>query len=214
MSGDGDAKADIKSRIASAPWARISLQLTRYAFVCIKNRSWHDAEEYSQDAITDLIDPKTRTWDPATEPDLFKHLAKLVRGKVTAERMRRHRRRNHSYFEYEEPDAVEKAEAEDNLMTARAMAPPAYASFAPRQDALLDVRETQEKELTRVREHFAKDQKVLKVLEMVENRIDGMQAQADHSGMTFDEVRSARRRLERFVEKMHQEPKAGSGEAS
>ena len=70
-------------RIASADWAAILRELTKYAAKRdFKGCSWMDPEDYASTAIAVVCRPGYSVWDPRREPDLLRHLKSVVNGVV------------------------------------------------------------------------------------------------------------------------------------
>ena len=204
MNRANEPKRTVAELLEGAQWKSLSLRLTRYAFACIRGRSWPDAEDFAEGAITNVLDPTTRSWNPAEEPDLWKHLARVVRTDIAAKRMRKLRHRETEYQD-ETHEAWDKSANEENLTAARASAPRVHGSWQrPADDALIAAQRDAER-LEKIHQRFAKDKRVLDVLDLLMRRIDTIAEHAAHLDCTFDEAHSARRRLAKFVAKLEAE---------
>ncbi len=201
MDSGGGTTSDVDRRIKEADWGRIRLQLSRYAYACIRKRSWSDAEDFAHDAIVALVDPNTRSWDPTAEPDLFKHLGRLVRAAASAERKRPWRKREDSYDENDDEDQAREEGRRLGVALASSLEPAETRLIQAERDAGM---------LKRIHERFAKDARVLEVFALLEQRIDTIREQSEHLGCTFDEVWKARRRLAEFVAKVNKALSADS----
>lgn len=186
-------------------WETLSLRLTRYAFACTRGRSWADAENMSQEALADLIDPRTRSWDPEKQ-ELFVYLGKHVRNQLAAARMSAFRRRMQSYLP---DDGFDHDDAKDEPGQ---KLPPGVASPARAQDEMLIAAERDAMKMARIQKHFAKDQRALEVLALLERRVLTIAEHAEHLGCSHDEAFTARRRLAKFVSKLNEELNREDGE--
>jgi hypothetical protein len=146
--------------------------------VCLRRTSWDLAQQIAQDAVAQHFDPRYQRWDPQREPELFKHIARLVRGLVSNHRQKRGVR-------YESPWTHEELAA-----VAPAIDPP-QARFEDDERALAVLR--------RVRERAAADAAVLDLLEAA---LDGDGPAVTRTG---PEIRNARRRLAGHVESASRE---------
>lgn len=171
-------------------WRKLSVRLTRYAFACVRYKSWHDAEDMAQEAITQLFDPEYKRWDPALCPDLFAFLARIVTG-LANNRWQKKKARKYVY--------IGGADLAQHL-------PPE----PPPQEALGDEHRGHVIMQT-VHERAAKDELLLKVLGLLEARVDTTREHAEHIGCTMDEARSARRRLANLLKKIQAELDAQAG---
>jgi hypothetical protein len=191
-------------------WERFSVRLKRYAFACLRHTSWADAEDISQTAFLQVIDPKLRTWNPETEPDLFTHLKALVRQEVSRRRMmfRRHRE-----TPYEEEISDEKQSTAAEAGVDESDATPANNPYTPSHETTLLREERGGRILSLLRERYATDALMLKVLELLIARVDTTAEQAEHIGCTLVEVRNARVRLGDRVKRIEKELDAEGGSA-
>jgi len=65
-------------------WSRSSKRLTAFAHWRLGSRgTWEDAEDLANEAITRVFSPDYKAWDPATEPDLLRHLGSVVNGLIS-----------------------------------------------------------------------------------------------------------------------------------
>lgn len=65
-------------------WSRVSKRLTAFAHWRLGSRgTWQDAEDLANEAITRVFSPDYKAWDPATEPDLLRHLGSVVNGLIS-----------------------------------------------------------------------------------------------------------------------------------
>lgn len=65
-------------------WSRVCRRLTAFAKQRLGSRgTWVDAEDLSTTAISRLFDPDYKSWDPAVEPDLLRHLGSVVNGLIS-----------------------------------------------------------------------------------------------------------------------------------
>src|SRR5258708_39309584 len=85
--------ARITAVVSEKEWASLFTRLTRWAYVCMRKRSFEVAEDVAQTAITHVLDPHYKEWDPDREPDIFDHLCNVARGIISNRRQLRAQRR-------------------------------------------------------------------------------------------------------------------------
>ncbi len=176
-------------------WKRVSRRLTLYAFATIRKRWWHEAEDLAEDALLAVIDPDKRKWDRLAQPESFEHLASLVRANASMNRMMRRRHRD---TEYEEEN--EKGDTPETNPKTRS-----------HEEELIHG-ERGRRVIAAVRERAPTDERVNKVLGLLEAGIDTMAEHAAHVGCTLMEARNARVRLARLVKRIEKELDAERGE--
>jgi DNA-directed RNA polymerase specialized sigma24 family protein len=206
--------ARIAELLDAVDWAAMTRRLTAFAFLRTQKRSWQLAEDLAQEAIVRLLDPRYLEWDPAREPDLYQHLANLVRGLAS------NRRRTRGAWEIplspamiakntgeDAPDAgsVENAAEHEEDGPAR---PPVHG--APRalergpEDQIIR-RDLARARDERVAARFAGDGEVLRVFALAKEGTTSLADQAEAMGITMGQVQNARKRLLRGLAAIEQE---------
>jgi hypothetical protein len=173
--GAAERAARITAHVKKLDWGKLSKRLERYAFVCMGKRSQEAAAEAAQTAIMQVLDPQYMEWDPDKTPDLFKHLAYVVRGVISS---RRQLRSTTGEIATDDDDLAEMA-------TSREKGPEAALSEMQIAGVVN----------ARLGEAFADDPLVTKLIALVADDITTPREQAEASGASYDEVRNARRRL-------------------
>lgn len=167
--------ARITALVEDSEWADLSTRLTRYAFVCIRKQSFDVAEDIAQTAMTQVLDPHYKEWDPDREPKLFDHLCNVVRGIISNRRRTRALHRERAV----EPEAI----AEMPLVA------------ADNQEAQLAHRQIAMTLADRLGRDFANDSVVAKVVALTVDGVTTPREQAAAAGEPIDEIRKARKRL-------------------
>src|SRR5262249_49811930 len=155
-------------------WAALSRRLTKYAHAASKGVSWELAEDLAQTVITRVFDPARRAWDRTRYPDLFDHLAADLRNHV----LPNYRKKRSTLAEIAHPHTARERldEPENEGKPER--------ELAPSPEELLSEKEQQARIRDRLLRDFADDPIALGVLELVENGVDGREAQASALGTT------------------------------
>lgn len=160
--------------LSGIDWKDITKRLTLYAHTCIHRKSWAEAEDIAQNTIVAFYDGGSATWDREKHPDVFDHLAMVVRD-GTSNRRRLKSRRKTDLVDEEVLDAHEAStkSPEDELAE---------------HDELAAV-------VSDLAKDFAKDGDCLELLGCFEDGIDGAQEQAEKTGFRIERIRNARKRF-------------------
>lgn len=165
-------------------WPEVGRKLTLFAHACIKRRSWEDAQDLAQQAIMQLYDDHHAPWDPTQEPDLFLHLADVVRGLASNKRRVQETKRVRLVSE-ENWDAIE-----DKVSAGGATPESALAAHQLVARTLSGLREKLK----------ATDEDARVVVDQFALGNDEAKEQAAATGLSIEAVRSARRRVFHAVE--------------
>jgi hypothetical protein len=156
-------------------WGTIQAKLTAFAHRRVQKRSWHLAQDLAQTAIGDLI-ARPQSWDPEKEP-LLKHLAKRVIGLAANEW---HRKRSSlevlfgNIGDDDGPDATADGDSLEEVLDRRRVA----ARFRARLESAL-----------------AGDEDAAIVVTSMAEGAETPLAIAKESGLPFERIREARRRI-------------------
>jgi DNA-directed RNA polymerase specialized sigma24 family protein len=172
-------------------WPRLRADLLRFA--CHVARSRQAADDLVQEALRRAIDPEGDLWDPDVEPLFAKHVMRIIDNIHRGERDKREVRL----------DPRNKATVEERT-TRRSVTP---------EDAALDAEgdRSARKTLEAVRADLRDDPLALRVVELSENGVDRPAEQAAATGARIEEIRNARKRVQRAIEAvLHGEKQARS----
>jgi DNA-directed RNA polymerase specialized sigma24 family protein len=156
-------------------WGRLRLQVLNLAMKLARSRA--AAEDLVQEAILRVIDPDGDPWDPATEPELARHLMRIIDNIRRVERAHRKVQRDPSI----------EATVEER-MTPRAPTPEKPSVDAEGEGAA-------QRRLAAVKEKLGDDPVALKVIEQTEQGVDRPAEQALATGESLDDIRTARKRV-------------------
>ena len=176
----------ITDLVSDREWASLFTRLTKYAHACLRRRDFALAEDFAQRAIEKVLDVKYKAWDPATEPDIFDHLAKIVKGDVS------NRRR----------DRAAHRELSTMHATLEEIAP---ASPDGDPESTLEGKQALAKLAARIGEELAGDMLALRIVALSVEGITTPREQAAAVGAPYDEVRNARKRLFRVTAELARE---------
>jgi DNA-directed RNA polymerase specialized sigma24 family protein len=169
-----------KKLLAGQDWKRARARLIAVAFNRTKNRAW--AEDLAQEAILRAHDVKRNPWDPVRHPKIEDFLAGIVLRLISNEWT----------------SARAHSELQLYSMEREADTAPSPEEVTARRD-LYD----QRRALVKVR--LAKNEKGLKVLDMMEHGFDTAQEQQEETGWDMKDIRNGRKSLFNCAERVARE---------
>jgi hypothetical protein len=180
MTSSDRPKRDLADLLKAQNWPRVRAELLRFA--CHVARSRQAADDLVQEAIQRAIDPDGDPWDPDVEPLLAKHLMRIIDNIHRGERDKREVRL----------DPRNKATVEER--TARHPVTPEDAALAAEGDRA--ARRT----LEAVKAALGDDPLALQVVALSEDGVDRPADQVMATGARIEDIRNARKRVQRAIE--------------
>jgi DNA-directed RNA polymerase specialized sigma24 family protein len=178
-------KRPIDELLAKQDWGAVHAAVTEFAYS--RTHSWDDAEELSQEAITRVLDPAYRAWDPEKEPSLVRHLGSIVNSLLANRRNTRSLSQQRAYA----PDARVWATRVDPAPT------PAHR---------LESKELAARAIELLRVRVAGDALVAALVELcLEAGTDKPAELAEATGRPVEEIYNAQRRLAAHMAAVRQE---------
>jgi DNA-directed RNA polymerase specialized sigma24 family protein len=171
---------------------RLRLRLTRYAFACLRGRSWDDAEDIAQGAMLRAVDPEYAAWDRAEEPELFRYLAAHAKS-ILENEYRTQRRRDRR-------EVADREEVIEETAEPPRRAPPHVRDFVARLFQELH------------RRHGEKDPAIIRLAELLYDGVDARAEQAKALSCSLGEVVFVRRRLIRKAKEIREDLERIKGE--
>jgi DNA-directed RNA polymerase specialized sigma24 family protein len=184
----------LAERWAAQDWPAIRLQMMAYAVYL--SRSAHAAEDLVQEALSRTMDPEGDLWDPDAEPQLAKHLMRIIEKIHRSERDKRDVRR----------DPL-------NVRAAREKLKPVIPT--PEHAVLEAEREAEGRAcIEDLKRRVAANWLDVELVELADQGIDKAAKQAEILKRSIVEIRNARKRIDRAIDAVLQQRRDAGSEGS
>ena len=186
-----DRDARLRDALEGTDWRDITARLTATAYRMMRKKApIADAEDVAQKAITQMLDPDYKDWDPSEGP-LFEHLEKVAWGIV------------HTRFH----SATEKRRAALDEKRTRVL-----PTVGPAVDDIVAAREIHDRVFAELRATFARKSLELSIVELFREGVHLPRDQVEEIDLSYRQVYDARWRVVQAARRILAELEKSHGE--